>query len=205
MSLRAWRVALTGGIATGKSHCLTRFAELGVPVVDADSLSREALRPGSAGLSAVAARFGPGVMLAGGLDRAALARLIFSDAEARRALEAIVHPVVYAAIREWFDRQGSHDFAIGDIPLLYETHHDGDFDRVIVAACEPEQQLERLARRGFGPVEARQRLDSQLPIGQKAQRANYVIRTSGTIPETDQQAVEVYEKLKAESRARPNA
>ena len=143
------RAALTGGIATGKSHCLARFAALGVPTVDADLLAREALAPGSPGLAAVAARFGPGVMQPDGtLDRPALAAIVFSDRNARAALEAIVHPEVRRRIREWFvSLPPQTPLAIADIPLLFETGQEHDFDRVIVCACDPAEQLRRLTAR----------------------------------------------------------
>ena len=117
------RAALTGGIATGKSYCLHRFASHGVPIVDADVLAREAVAPGTPGLRAIAERFGPDVMTAGGaLDRAALGRIVFRDAKARAGLEAIVHPEVYRRIREWFAQIPSgSSLAIADIPLVFET------------------------------------------------------------------------------------
>ena len=104
MSSQPLRVALTGGIATGKSYCLTRFAEAGAPTIDADALARQAVAPGTSGFAAVVARFGEAVVAAdGGLNREALGRIVFADAAARRALEAIIHPAVYAAIERWFD------------------------------------------------------------------------------------------------------
>ena len=94
------RVALTGGIATGKSYCLERFAARGVPTIDADLLAREAVAPGTPGLSAIAARFGTGLLAPDGtLDRPALGRIVFGDMKARAALEAIIHPEVYRRIR----------------------------------------------------------------------------------------------------------
>jgi dephospho-CoA kinase len=97
------RAALTGGIATGKSYCLGRFASLGVPVIDADQLARDAVAPGTPGLRAVAERFGTHLIKPDGmLDRAALGGLVFSDRGARAALEAIIHPEVRQRIREWF-------------------------------------------------------------------------------------------------------
>src|SRR6266480_1373803 len=96
------RVALTGGIATGKSYCLAQFASLGVPTIDADRLARDAVAPGSGVLAAVAARFGAAILQAdGSLDRASLARIVFNDGAARADLEAIVHPDVYRRISEW--------------------------------------------------------------------------------------------------------
>ncbi len=194
------RIALTGGIGTGKSYCLERFARLGVPVIDADAIAREVLQPGAQELSAVADRFGAGIVdAAGALDRAALARIVFADPAARRDLEAIVHPVVYGRIDAWFvtlgrqfDRSGSPAFAIADIPLLYETGRDADFDRVIVAACSSEQQVDRLVARGWNREQAMARMAAQLPIDEKRRRATDVIDTSGTLAETDEQVRELW-------------
>jgi dephospho-CoA kinase len=202
------RVALTGGIATGKSHCLRAFAALGVHTLDSDVLAREAVAPGTAGLAAVLARFGQGLRRPDGtLDRAALGRIVFADSAARRDLEAIIHPLVYAAIQA---RVGSpsrpprapepEGLSITDIPLLYESGHAQDFDRVVVAACPPDQQLQRLmARDGLSEAEARQRIDTQWPIDVKAGRADYVSETSGALADTDRQVVEVWERLRAEA------
>lgn len=193
---RCLRVALTGGIATGKSHCRERFAALGVPTIDADQLAREAVRPGSPGLAAVAARFGPGILTpSGDLDREGLARVVFADATARGDLEAIIHPKVYAAIEAWLAQHAGARVAIADIPLLFETGHELDFDRVIVASCPEAQQLARLAARGLSESEAQERLASQLPIADKVARADYVIDTSGTFEETDKQVRDVYTRL----------
>jgi dephospho-CoA kinase len=191
--------ALTGGIATGKSYCLARFASFGVPVIDADRLSRDAVAPGTPGLAAVSERFGASMLLPdGSLDRAALARVIFSDRRARADLEAIVHPDVYRRIREWsVNLPARTPLAIADIPLLFETGHDPDFDSVIVCACEPDEQVRRLmARDGLSREDAFARLTAQWPIEDKVARADYVIRTDGTHRETDRQVDEVYEKLR---------
>ncbi len=197
---RIQRVALTGGIATGKSYCLTRFAELGAPTIDADLLARQAVAPGTAGFDAVVSRFGEAVRTRdGGLDREALGRLVFSDPAARQDLEAIVHPAVYAAIDRWFAGlsrpEGRVKTAIADIPLLFETGRQGDFDRVIVAACRPEQQLERLIARGLSEAEAQKRIDSQIPIEDKARRAHFVIDTSDTEAETKLQVIDIWDRI----------
>jgi len=198
VSPRARRVALTGGIATGKSYCLTRFAELGVPTIDADVLAHRALAPGTPGHAAVVSRFGPGVLQPNGeIDRKRLGQIVFADAGARRDLEATTHPVVYRAIADWFGAlDQSVRLAIADIPLLYESHHDSDFDRVIVAACPRPVQLARLLERGgLTAQEAQQRLDAQMPIEDKAKRADYVIDTSGTRADTDRQVGDVFQLL----------
>jgi dephospho-CoA kinase len=184
------RAALTGGIATGKSHCLARFAALGVPTVDADLLAREAVAPGSPGLNAVASRFGPSVIQPDGtLDRPALATIVFADRHARAALEAIIHPEVRRRIREWFvSLPPQTPLAIADIPLLFETGQEHDFDRVIVCACDPAEQLRRIiARNGLTEEEARLRIAAQWPISEKVARAHAVIRTDGTFAETEAQ------------------
>ena len=192
------RAALTGGIATGKSYCLGRFASLGVPVIDADQLARDVVAPGTAGLRAVAERFGSHLIKPDGtLDRAALGGLVFSDRGARAALEAIIHPEVRRRIREWF-AQLPHDtrLAIADIPLLFETGQEHDFDRVIVCVCDPIEQVRRvMARDGLNEDEARKRLAAQWPIEEKAARAHDVIRTDGTHPDTNAQIALVFETL----------
>jgi dephospho-CoA kinase len=193
------RVALTGGIATGKSYCLRHFAELGVPVVDADRLARDAVAPGSAGLTAVVQHFGPEVLLADGtLDRAALGRIVFEDSRERAALEAIIHPEVYRRIREWFvNLPSAARVAIADIPLVFETGHNHDFDAVIVAACRPEEQVRRVMERdGLSEHEAKARLAAQWPIEEKAKRADYVIWTDRSFAETDAQVAAVLAKLR---------
>lgn len=192
------RVALTGGIATGKSYCLLHFAELGVAVVDADRLAREAVTPGSPGLRAVVERFGPDVLADdGSLDRAALGRIVFDDPRARAALEAIVHPEVYRHIREWFANQPAGTrVAMADIPLVFETGHNHDFDAVVVAACQPDEQVRRvMARDGLPERDARARLAAQWPIEEKVKRADHVIWTDSGFGETDRQVRDVYERL----------
>jgi dephospho-CoA kinase len=195
------RVALTGGIATGKSFCLARFAALGVPVVDADALARDVVSEGSAALASIRARFGDSIIAPGGtLDRAALGRIVFRDRAARTDLEAIVHPAVYRRITEWFITLPPETrLAIADIPLLFETGHSPDFDRVVVSACDPAEQLRRLMRRdGLSEADARARLAAQWPILEKVARADYVIRTDGTLADTEAGVRTVLEKLKAE-------
>jgi dephospho-CoA kinase len=193
------RVALTGGIATGKSHVRSIFERLGVPTIDSDVLARHAVAPGTPGLAAIAARFGPDALDASGaLDRKRLAALVFSDDAARRDLEAIVHPIVRRDTEAWLASVSSrHPYAIADIPLLYETGRDQDFDLVIVAACSPETQLRRLmARDGLSEAEAQQRLAAQLPIEEKVRRADHVIHTAGTVAETEAQVRELHQRLR---------
>ncbi|HXG56956.1 MAG TPA: dephospho-CoA kinase [Vicinamibacterales bacterium] len=192
------RVALTGGIATGKSFCLARFAELGVPTIDADALARQAVGPASAGLAAVLERFGPGILRGdGALDRQALGAIVFADRGARTALEAIIHPEVRRRIGEWFaNLPPATGVAVADIPLLFETGQAHDFDRIVVCACDPAEQLRRVVvRDGLSEETARQRLAAQWPIAEKVARGHYVIRTDGTLADTRLQVDAVHRGL----------
>lgn len=192
------RIALTGGIATGKSYVRQQFEKLGVPTSDADTRAREAVASGTEGLAAVVRAFGPDILEPSGvIDRKKLAGIVFADEAARRRLEAIVHPAVQRATDAWFAslEPARHAFAIADIPLLYEVGRDRDFDEVIVVASEPEVQVRRVMERGLTEGEARQRLAAQLPIADKVRRASYVIRTDGSFEETDRQIATVFERL----------
>ncbi len=194
MRPRPLRVALTGGIASGKSHCLRRFVAKGAPVIDADVLARETIAPGTAGADAVIARFGS-------LDRAAIGAVVFRDPQARADLEAIIHPRVYDAIDAWFTALRHAPFGIADIPLLFETNHAGTFDRVIITSCRPDQQRERLIKRGATPADADARIASQLSFEEKLSRARAagvpvdVIDTSAAPGETDAQVDRIIERL----------
>src|SRR4029453_7661670 len=143
---RVTRVALTGGIATGKSHVRARLESLGVPTVDADMLARDAVAPGTAGLAAVVRRFGTDVWDAdGALNRRKVGAIVFHDPDARRDLEKIVHPYVREMTERWFASLDPQrvPFAVADIPLLFEGQREGDFDTVIVTVCGPETHLPR--------------------------------------------------------------
>ena len=185
------KVALTGGIATGKSHVLEQFRRRGVPCLDADSLAHGVTAAGTEATAAIAARFGADVLAAdGSVDRAKLGPIVFADPAARRDLEALVHPAVYRAITAGlraFELVGVSSLAVVDVPLLYESGHAGDFDRVIVTACPPEMQLARLLERGLSEAEARQRIAAQWPTEEKARSATFVIRTDSHMSETDSQ------------------
>jgi dephospho-CoA kinase len=196
---RVTRVALTGGIATGKSHVRARFESLGIPTVDADMLARDAVAPGTAGLAAVVRRFGAEVCDADGtLNRRKVGGIVFHDPEARRDLEEIVHPYVREMTERWFASLDPErvPFAVADIPLLFEGQREGDFDTVIVTACEPAAQLRRLMERDLlTEAEARQRIAAQWPLEKKIANADYVIRTDGTFDQTNRQVDAVVSQL----------
>lgn len=193
------RVALTGGIATGKTHVLDRFRALGVPCLDSDALAHGVTSAGTQATAAIAARFGAHILdVDGAVDRSRLGPIVFADAEARRDLEAIVHPAVYRAIEAGvraFELSGSYPLAVVDVPLLYETGHARDFDSVIVTACSPSTQLARLEERGLSEDEARKRIAAQWPIEQKTALADFVIDTGGAFEDTNRQIDEVMRSL----------
>jgi len=195
------KIALTGGIATGKSYVLEQFRRRGVPCLDADVLAHGTMAAGTEATAAIAARFGADILAAdGAVDRTKLGPIVFADPSARRDLEAIVHPAVHRAIAAGvraFELVGEGPFAIVDVPLLYETGADKDFDQVIVTACAPEKQIARLIERGFTETSARQRLAAQWPTEAKTERADFVINTDGSLEETNAQVEGIYRMLVA--------
>ena len=175
-----------------------RFEALGVPTIDSDVLAREAVAGGTPGFDAVVAAFGPAVVDgSGALDRRALGALVFADPEKRKILENIIHPEVRRVTEEWFARlPPGTPFAIADIPLLFETGRDKDFDVVIVTAIDPEEQVRRVVKRdGLSEAEARQRVAAQISMPEKIARADYVIRTDGAYADTDRRVQEVFEAI----------
>ena len=194
------RIGLTGGIATGKSYVAGKIKEAGVPMVDADVLSREVVAPGTPGLAAVRRRFGPdAVRRDGTMDRVRIAQIVFKDKRARLDLEAIIHPAVQKAIDEFFATLPKRTpFAVADIPLLFETGRENQFNAVVVVACPRELQLQRLMERNkLSKEDAERRLNAQLPIEQKVKKATHVIRTDGTFEQTAAQVADLIKKLSA--------
>ena len=201
MSTQMKRIALTGGMGTGKSHVRAVFAALGVPTIDADTLARDVVAHGTPGFDAVVATFGRGILTADGdLDRRALGALVFADPGKRHDLEAILHPAIKGAIDQWFTTldQSAQPFAIADIPLLYEVGLDKEYDAVIVTACTPQNQMRRImARDNLDATEVQRRLEAQLPIEDKVKRANYVVDTNGSLVQTNAQVHKLYQELSA--------
>lgn len=194
---------LTGGIGSGKSTVAALLRERGIPVVDADELAREAVAAGSAGLEEVVAAFGPGVLASdGSLDRKRLAELVFGDAEARKRLNSITHPIVRRLSQERFaelERRGA-ELAAYDVPLLFEVGLDRALRPVVVVAAAESTQLARIAARGdLGEAEARARIAAQLPLGEKRARADYVLENDGTRSELAAQVDGLLEQLRKRS------
>ena len=181
-------IGLTGGIASGKSTVAGMLADKGAWVVDADQLARRAVEPGSLGIQEITGEFGPGVIAAdGSLDRARLGELVFSDEDARRRLNSIVHPKVLELSQEQIrkaDRAGAR-LVVYDVPLLFETGREGEFDAILLVAVDPVTQLGRLRQRsGLDESQARARIGSQMPLERKRELATWVIDNSGTLEET---------------------
>lgn len=171
-----------------------------MPTSDADVIARAVVAPGTPGFEEVVRTFGREILDgSGAIDRKRLGAIVFAEPSKRKALEAIVHPAVRKATDEWFaGLPADTPFAISDIPLLYETGRDRDFDKVIVVAALPDTQLRRVVERDrLTEPEARQRLAAQLPIDEKVRRADYVVRTEGSFEETDRQVRAVFHALAA--------
>lgn len=177
------RIGLTGGIASGKSTVANCLRQLGATVVDADRLAKEVVAPGTPGLRAVVAAFGPDMADdEGRLRRHALGALVFSDAAARQRLNAIVHPLVRVRLEEEAARANARGEAavVLDVPLLFETGMESMADEVWLVAVPPAVQVARLrTRNGYGEGEAQARLDSQMPLEEKLKRAHVVIWNDG--------------------------
>lgn len=190
-------IGLTGGIACGKSNVSETLRELGAAVIDGDVLSRELTAPGGAALPDIRARFGDGVFHPDGtLNRRALGAVIFADDAARAALDDIMQPRILDLIRLRTEeaRKAGYPLCVLDMPLLYEAGLDALCDSVWCVYIPEETQLARLtARDGFTREEALRRIRSQMSAKEKADRAQVVIDTSGSISYTKAMLPALYE------------
>lgn len=195
-------IALTGGIASGKSTIARRLAEHGAVVVDADAIVRDVQRPGSRVLEAISAEFGSDVIAPDGeLDRAALAAIVFADPEARTRLNEIVHPAVRAESQRRFDEalgRGDGTVVVYDVPLLVEARVDDPWDSVVVAHAPASIRRERLQRlRGMTAEEADRRISAQVDDDQRLAIADVVIDTAGDLEATLAQVDALWAELTA--------
>jgi dephospho-CoA kinase len=176
------RIGLTGGIGSGKSTVSALLAERGARVVDADVLAREVVEPGTPGLAAIAEAFGPGVLTPdGALDRPGLAAVVFTDPDARRTLDGIVHPLVRARAVELIAAMPAGAVVVQDIPLLVETGQADSFDLVLVVEADLETRVARLVARGVPERDARARIAAQATDEQRRAAADVVLDNSGTL------------------------
>ncbi len=198
-------IALTGGIAAGKSTVSQRLRELGAHVISADELVRFVQRGGSPTLDEIRERFGLGVIATDGeLDRAALGRLIFDDGLARKDLENIVHPAVGTEFRRRIAdilAVDPHAIVIYDIPLLIETKRVDEFDAVIVLACDPQIRHDRLVSlRGLSSDEAWSRISAQATEDDRRDVADWIIDSGHSLDDTLAQTDRVWAELVAAYR-----
>ncbi len=199
-------VVLTGNIASGKSTVLALFRRWGAAVTDADAVVRELQRPGTPVFDAIVRRFGAPVVAGDGtLDRAALRHIAFTDPAARADLEAIVHPAVAAARAgaEAAARAAGARVIVHDVPLLFETGRQHEFDRVVLMDAPLEVRRARLlARSGLDPGEADRILRAQRPSAVTRPHVDFVIENDGDLETLALRARAVWDRLEAEARER---
>ena len=200
-------VGLTGSIATGKSTVSRMFAHLGARVIDADLLAREVVMPGQAAYARIVEEFGPQVIQEdGSLDRKALGALVFGDSVKRKRLEEITHPAIglrQQRMLSVLDEEAFEGVVIWDAALLFEGGGAGKMDRVVVVYADPETERRRLVERdGLSDTDARARIDSQIPVAEKAKLADHVIDNSGARDLTERQVRTIYGALLADLNAR---
>ncbi len=192
---RRLRIGLTGGIASGKSTVAQRFAELGIPVVDADVAAREVVARGTPGLAGVVERFGPSILAENGdLDRRALRQLIFKDPGSRQDLEAILHPLIREAM-ERSAEAAAGPYMVMVIPLLVESGSRGRLDRILVVDVDEAAQLRRVQARDGGSFDqARAILASQVSRAARLAAADEVLLNDGTVTDLRQEVDRLHEK-----------
>ena len=190
-----FRVALTGGIASGKSTVANLFAELGVPLIDTDVIAREVVEPGRPALAAIVAAFGPGVLDAQGcLDRRRMRERIFADPAAKQRLEAILHPAIRAEM-ERQSRVAGGPYQVLVIPLLAESGRRDHVDRVLLVDVPEALQVERLALRdGVSRSQAKAALNAQATRAERLAIADDVIQNAGRVDELKQRVRALHEK-----------
>ncbi len=187
------RIGLTGGIGSGKSTVAALLVERGAVLVDADVLAREVVGPGTPGLAAVVAAFGPGVLGPdGSLDRPALAAVVFADPEQRARLDAVVHPLVRARAAELVAQAPADAVVVQDVPLLVETGQAGSYDLVVVVQASLPVRLARLEQRGMTEADARARIAGQATDDQRAAAADVLLHNDGTREELAAQVDELW-------------
>jgi dephospho-CoA kinase len=189
------RVALTGGIASGKSTVAAELAARGAVIIDADVLAREVVEPGTPAFAAIIDRFGEQVVAEGRLDRAGLAQIVFADSLARRDLERIVHPAVRARAAE-LEQAAEAAVVVHVIPLLVETGQQRDFDLVVTVDVDHETQIQRLVvRNGFTRAEAESRIAAQAGREDRKIAADFVVDNAGSVTRLREQIDALWAEL----------
>ncbi len=177
------RVALTGGIGSGKSLVGEILEELGALVIDSDQLAREVIERGSPGYEEVVTAFGDSILSEGQIDRSKLAAVVFNESDLRKKLESIIHPLVREAAEKLARKLPSGAILINQIPLLVESDGAKRFDYVVTVSADEEIRRERLRLRGLKDYEITQRIAAQVSDLEREKIANYIIRNDGSIDE----------------------
>lgn len=192
-------LGLTGNIGSGKSTAAALLAQRGAVVVDADRIARDVVAPGSDGLAAVVARFGPDLLdTDGSLNRAALGRIVFADAAKRRDLEAITHPRIRTAMAEAMAAAiAEHPpLVVVEVPLLFETNMETMFPATLLITAPEDLRKQRImARNGLTPEEADARIAAQMPEAEKRRRATYCVANDGSLDELRERLNALWPKL----------
>ena len=197
------KVALTGGIGSGKSAAGDFFEDLGAVVVDADQLSRDVIERGTDGFDELVATFGDEILTNGILDRSKLGKIVFADPAARKTLEAIIHPRVAEAFDEIIEDSPEDAVIIYQIPILVETKGQNRFDYIITVEATLENRISRLKNRGLKSYEIEARMKAQATDEQRAEIADLIFKNDGDLDSLLRQVENVYEDVLL-PRARAN-
>jgi dephospho-CoA kinase len=189
-------IGLTGGIASGKSTVAKLLASYGAETIDADQVARDVVLPGSVGLQAVVNEFGAEVLSdSGELDRDLLGQIVFKEPEKRKALEQILHPLIKKRTTELLAASKS-SVVVYAVPLLVEANVDYPFDMILTVEAGVENQVERIVRsRGLSEADALRRIDAQASTAERSERADFVIDSSGTHAQLEQQIAALWPKI----------
>jgi dephospho-CoA kinase len=193
-------VALTGGIATGKSVVAEILRNKGCYIEKADLAGHDLMLPGGEAYQAVVNHFGEKIITAEGLiDRRRLAQIIFAEPEERAYLDSLTHPLILEKVRETMarlEKSGEYEIYVNEAALVIEAGYQTFYDRIVLTFCQPGTQIKRLSQRdGLSAREARLKIKSQWPLNKKIPLADYLIDTSGQLTETIEQAEELYFRL----------
>jgi dephospho-CoA kinase len=195
-------VALTGGIGSGKSTVGEIFANLGALVVDSDLLAREVIERGTEGFEQVVTEFGDQILKNGEIDRGSLGALVFKDRDKLTKLEAITHPLIRKAFKEFVESAPADSIVINQIPLLVESKSNYSFDAVITVSAPEELRRERVSKRGLPLSEINRRMAAQATDSQREAIADFIIQNTGDIDQITSAVENIWSKLQILSKGK---